>query len=96
VIVPIDVQGSGGPRTFGGPIRTEVLDRPAANGVRCNDIHATALSSPARAALQSDRRPLRQASTGSTASSATRPTRERRTGSTVSRGSNCRATRTTA
>jgi arylsulfatase len=55
VIVLIDDLGFGAPSTFGGPIRTEVLDRLAANGLRYNNFHTTALSSPTRAALKSGR-----------------------------------------
>ena len=55
VIVLIDDLGFGAPTTFGGPIRTEVLDRLAAQGVRYNNFHTTALSSPTRAALKSGR-----------------------------------------
>jgi arylsulfatase len=55
VIVLIDDLGFGAPSGFGGPIRTEVLDRLAANGVRYNNFHTTALSSPTRAALKSGR-----------------------------------------
>jgi len=55
VIVLIDDLGFGATSTFGGPIRTEVLDRLASNGVRYNNFHTTALSSPTRAALKSGR-----------------------------------------
>jgi len=55
VIVLIDDLGFGATSTFGGPIRTEVLDRLAGNGVRYNNFHTTALSSPTRAALKSGR-----------------------------------------
>jgi arylsulfatase len=55
VIVLIDDLGFGAPSTFGGPIRTEALDRLAANGLRYNNFHTTALSSPTRAALKSGR-----------------------------------------
>ena len=55
VIVLIDDLGFGATSTFGGPIRTEVLDRLASNGLRYNNFHTTALSSPTRAALKSGR-----------------------------------------
>jgi arylsulfatase len=55
VIVLIDDLGFGATSTFGGPIRTEALDRLASNGVRYNNFHTTALSSPTRAALKSGR-----------------------------------------
>ncbi|MGZ8273439.1 MAG: arylsulfatase [Burkholderiaceae bacterium] len=55
VIVLIDDLGFGAPSTFGGPISTKVLDRLAANGLRYNNFHTTALSSPTRAALKSGR-----------------------------------------
>ena len=55
VIVLIDDLGFGATSTFGGPIRTAVLDRLAADGVRYNNFHTTALSSPTRAALKSGR-----------------------------------------
>ena len=53
VIVLIDDIGFGGPSTFGGPIETPTLDRLAANGLRYNNFHTTALGSPTRAALKS-------------------------------------------
>ncbi len=55
VIVLIDDLGFGATSTFGGPIRTDVLDKLAANGLRYNNFHTTALSSPTRAALKSGR-----------------------------------------
>ncbi len=55
VIVLIDDLGFGATSTFGGPIRTEVLDRLAQDGLRYNNFHTTALSSPTRAALKSGR-----------------------------------------
>ncbi len=55
VIVLIDDLGFGATSAFGGPIRTEVLDRLANNGLRYNNFHTTALSSPTRAALKSGR-----------------------------------------
>lgn len=55
VIVLIDDLGFGVTSTFGGPVRTEVLDRLAQSGLRYNNFHTTALSSPTRAALKSGR-----------------------------------------
>jgi arylsulfatase len=55
VIILIDDLGFGATSTFGGPIRTDVLDRLAQNGLRYNNFHTTALSSPTRAALKSGR-----------------------------------------
>ncbi|HEX5640295.1 MAG TPA: arylsulfatase [Burkholderiaceae bacterium] len=55
VIVLIDDLGFGATSTFGGPIQTRALDRLAANGLRYNNFHTTALSSPTRAALKSGR-----------------------------------------
>jgi arylsulfatase A-like enzyme len=55
VIVLIDDIGFGGPSTFGGPIRTPTFDSLAANGLRLNNFHTTALCSPTRVALKSGR-----------------------------------------
>jgi arylsulfatase len=55
VIILIDDLGFGATSAFGGPIKTEALDRLAANGLRYNNFHTTALSSPTRAALKSGR-----------------------------------------
>ncbi len=55
VIVLVDDLGFGATSTFGGPIRTPTLDRLAAGGLRYNNFHTTALSSPTRAALKSGR-----------------------------------------
>lgn len=55
VIVLIDDLGFGAASTFGGPIPTPTLDRLAANGLRFNNFHTTALCSPTRAALKSGR-----------------------------------------
>ncbi|MFN9029263.1 MAG: arylsulfatase [Betaproteobacteria bacterium] len=55
VIILIDDLGFGAPSTFGGPISTKALDRLAQNGLRYNNFHTTALSSPTRAALKSGR-----------------------------------------
>ena len=55
VIVLIDDIGFGGPSTFGGPIRTPTFDQLAADGLRFNNFHTTALCSPTRVALKSGR-----------------------------------------
>jgi arylsulfatase len=55
VIVLIDDVGFGGPSTFGGPIRTPTLDSLAADGLRYNNFHTTALCSPTRNALKTGR-----------------------------------------
>ncbi len=55
VIILIDDLGFGATSAFGGPISTPTLDRLARNGLRYNNFHTTALSSPTRAALKSGR-----------------------------------------
>jgi arylsulfatase len=55
VVVMLDDVGFGAASTFGGPIPTPTLDRVAANGVRYNQFHTTALCSPTRAALLTGR-----------------------------------------
>jgi arylsulfatase len=55
VVILIDDLGFGATSTFGGPVRTETLDRLAQQGLRYNNFHTTALSSPTRAALKSGR-----------------------------------------
>jgi arylsulfatase len=55
VIVLIDDLGFGGPSTFGGPIQTPTLDSLANEGLRFNNFHTTALSSPTRNALKTGR-----------------------------------------
>lgn len=55
VIVLIDDLGFGATSSFGGPIKTPALDQLAQNGLRYNNFHTTALSSPTRAALKSGR-----------------------------------------
>jgi len=47
--------GFGASSTFGGPIPTATMDRLAKNGLRYNNFHTAALSSPTRAALLSGR-----------------------------------------
>ena len=55
VIVLIDDLGFGAASTFGGPINTPTLDELAANGLRYNNFHTTALCSPTRQALKTGR-----------------------------------------
>ena len=55
VIVLIDDIGFGATSTFGGPIPTPAFDKLAAEGLRFNRFHTTALCSPTRAALMSGR-----------------------------------------
>jgi len=55
IIILIDDLGFGATETFGGPIPTPAFDRLAQNGLRYNNFHTTALSSPTRAALKSGR-----------------------------------------
>lgn len=55
VLILIDDIGYGAPSAFGGPIRMPNIERLAAEGVRFNHFHTTALCSPTRVALQSGR-----------------------------------------
>jgi arylsulfatase A-like enzyme len=55
LVVLIDDAGFGNPSTFGGPIRTPNYDRMAAEGLRYNRFHVTAMCSPTRAALLTGR-----------------------------------------
>lgn len=51
LLVLTDDVGFGASSAFGGPIATPVFDKLAANGLRYNNFHTTALCSPSRAAL---------------------------------------------
>ena len=51
VVIMIDDAGFGSASAFGGPCDTPVADRLAANGLRFNRFHTTALCSPTRQAL---------------------------------------------
>jgi len=51
LLIITDDAGFGVPSTFGGVIPTPTMDRLAANGLRYNNVHSTALCSPTRAAL---------------------------------------------
>jgi arylsulfatase len=55
VIVLIDDIGFGASSAFGGPIRMPTLEKMAANGLRYNRFHTTALCSPTRVALLTGR-----------------------------------------
>ncbi|WP_278002517.1 sulfatase-like hydrolase/transferase, partial [Nodosilinea sp. P-1105] len=55
LLVLIDDAGFGSASTFGGPIATPTFDRLAANGLRYNTFHTTALCSPTRAAILTGR-----------------------------------------
>ena len=51
LLVLTDDVGFGASSTFGGPIPTPTFDKLAANGLRYNRFHTTALCSPSRAAM---------------------------------------------
>ena len=51
VVIMIDDAGFGASSAFGGPCQTPVAERLAANGLKYNRFHTTALCSPTRAAL---------------------------------------------
>jgi arylsulfatase len=51
LLILTDDVGFGASSTFGGPIPTPTFDRLAANGLKYNQFHTTALCSPTRAAL---------------------------------------------
>lgn len=55
VIVLIDDMGFGQPSAFGGPVRMPTLEKLAANGLKYNRFHTTALCSPTRMALLTGR-----------------------------------------
>src|SRR5882724_6311574 len=55
LLIMTDDVGFGASSTFGGPIQTPTFDALAANGLRYNEFHTTALCSPTRAALISGR-----------------------------------------
>src|SRR6185369_7855188 len=52
---PLDDVGFGASSAFGGPCRTPTAERLAANGLKYNRFHTTALCSPTRAAMLSGR-----------------------------------------
>lgn len=51
VLILMDDIGFGETSTFGGPVPTPTLDKLAANGLRYNRFHTTAVCSPTRAAI---------------------------------------------
>ena len=55
IVVLIDDLGFAGTSTFGGPVDTPTFDTLASEGVRYNNFHTTAVSSPTRAAIKSGR-----------------------------------------
>ncbi len=55
LIVLIDDMGFGQASAFGGPVRMPTLEKLAADGLRYNEFHTTALCSPTRAALLTGR-----------------------------------------
>ncbi|HOW55810.1 MAG TPA: arylsulfatase [Syntrophorhabdaceae bacterium] len=55
LIVLIDDMGFSQPSAFGGPINMPTAERLAANGLKYNHFHTTALSSPTRSALLTGR-----------------------------------------
>ncbi|MCG3204575.1 MAG: hypothetical protein KCHDKBKB_01290 [Elusimicrobia bacterium] len=55
LIVLIDDLGFAGTSAFGGPVQTETFDRISKEGLRYNNFHTCAVSSPTRAALKSGR-----------------------------------------
>lgn len=55
VVVLLDDIGFGQSSAFGGPIKMATLDKLAADGLRYNDFHTTALCSPTRTALLTGR-----------------------------------------
>jgi arylsulfatase len=55
LVILIDDAGFGASSAFGGPCQTPVAEQLAANGLRFNRFHTTALCSPTRAALLSGR-----------------------------------------
>ncbi|WP_067180577.1 arylsulfatase [Microtetraspora niveoalba] len=57
VVVLLDDVGFGAAGTFGGPIDTPALDALAAEGLRYNRFHTTAICSPTRASLLTGRDP---------------------------------------
>jgi arylsulfatase len=55
VIILLDDVGFGQVGTFGGPVPTPALDELAANGLKYNRFHTTAICGPSRAALLTGR-----------------------------------------
>jgi Sulfatase len=55
LVILLDDVGFGASSAFGGPCRTPTAERLAANGLKYNRFHTTALCSPTRAAMLSGR-----------------------------------------
>lgn len=55
LLVLLDDLGFAGTSAFGGPVQTPTFDQVAAQGVKYNNFHTTAVCSPTRAALKSGR-----------------------------------------
>jgi len=55
LVVMIDDLGFAGTSAFGGPVPTEAFDSIAGQGLKFNNFHTTAVSSPTRSALKSGR-----------------------------------------
>jgi arylsulfatase len=55
IVILVDDLGFAGTSAFGGPISTPSFDRMAEGGLRYNNFHTTAVSSPTRAAIKSGR-----------------------------------------
>ncbi|MEX1314857.1 MAG: arylsulfatase [Desulfotignum sp.] len=55
LIVLVDDLGFAGTSAFGGPVPTETFDSIAGQGLKFNNFHTTAVSSPTRAAIKSGR-----------------------------------------
>ncbi|MBK8575965.1 MAG: arylsulfatase [Elusimicrobia bacterium] len=55
MVVLLDDLGFAGTSAFGGPVPTETFDQISREGLRYNNFHTTAVSSPTRAALKSGR-----------------------------------------
>ena len=55
LVVLVDDLGFAGTSAFGGPVPTETFDSIAGQGLKFNNFHTTAVSSPTRSALKSGR-----------------------------------------
>jgi len=55
IIILTDDTGFGNPETFGGPIHTPTLNKLAAEGIKYNEFHTTAMCSPTRASILTGR-----------------------------------------
>jgi Sulfatase len=85
LIVLIDDVGFGASSAFGGPCNTPVAERLAANGLKLNRFHTTALCSPTRQALLTGRNhhsvgmgAITEMATSALATTASGPRRRRR------------------